>query len=284
MDVDNLPGPTLAQAFVEDVHNLVLDYCADGLEAFYSCVSTALTQRGSADQESGEAGPSGAVHDDPILASVGQGTQRLYDGLACRAAASLGLFEAVCGGSVFRPHVRLAVPQVGPVHLPGEVAALPPLTPTRGAAGGGAADGAEAGPAAGGGGAAEDEEELLARIAQMKGELAQVDQRCIALRAEVQRVDRHIISAGDASDYLAVASTAAGHKATILAIATAAEHLANMMARAAALRAGGAAAGGGGGGGGQQSDKLQGFQQAGVSNAAGTSLTAVTALAELVRV
>eukprot|EP00198_Chlamydomonas_reinhardtii_P000079 XP_001689414.1 cysteine endopeptidase [Chlamydomonas reinhardtii] len=143
----------------------VLDYCADGLEAFYSCVSTALAQRGTG-QENGDAGPSGASHDDPVLASVGQGTQRLYDSLASKAGASLGLFEAVCGGSgVFRPHVEVAVPQV--------------------------------------------------------------DQRCAALRAEVQRVDKHIITA----------------------------------------------------------DKLQGFQQAGagagVANAAGTSLAAVTALAEL---
>lgn len=42
-----------------------------------------------------------------------QGTQRLYDSLASKAGASLGLFEAVCGGSgVFRPHVEVAVPQV----------------------------------------------------------------------------------------------------------------------------------------------------------------------------
>ncbi|PNW88013.1 hypothetical protein CHLRE_01g010816v5 [Chlamydomonas reinhardtii] len=292
MEVDNLPGPAPGQAFAEDVHNLVLDYCADGLEAFYSCVSTALAQRGTG-QENGDAGPSGASHDDPVLASVGQGTQRLYDSLASKAGASLGLFEAVCGGSgVFRPHVEVAVPQVGPVHLPGGgglLAAQPPLTPTRAAAGGeeeaGPRQGGEAAPAAAGA-EGECESELLARIAQMKGELEQVDQRCAALRAEVQRVDKHIITAGDASDYLALSSAAAGHKATLRAVAAAAEHLANLMARAAALRAGAGA--GGGMGGGMGADKLQGFQQAGagagVANAAGTSLAAVTALAELVRV
>ncbi|PNH08996.1 hypothetical protein TSOC_004405 [Tetrabaena socialis] len=231
-----LPG----HVFTEDVHNLVLDYCADGHDAFYSCVTSALGSRGDAQAE-----PSGSAADAAVLSSLGQGTQRLYDSLAARVAAGLDLFQQVCSTSVFQAPLNVSIPQVEPLELPG--------TSSSG----------------------EGEEALAARIDDMRRQLSEVDQRCERLRGEIQRVDRHVATCGDTSDYTAIAATALSNKHTIMAIAQAAENLQNMMERAASMRNMGQPPTGGAAG--------DSRGKGGISNATGTSMAAVAAFADLLR-
>ncbi|KAG2500791.1 hypothetical protein HYH03_001553 [Edaphochlamys debaryana] len=254
MDSTGLSSP--GQLFVEDAHNLVVDYVAEGIEAFHSCVRPALASREDA---SGEAGSSGS---GDVLSSLDAGTQRLYESMVSRVGSSLRLFEQVCAASVFQPSLRVSIPQVPPARHGSTALALSPIAVTPGAS-----------PLRLGGGEGESEAELVARIERMRRELSEVDQRCAALRSDIARVDQRLAAAGDTSDYTALASSAAASKAAILAVATAAAGLQNMMEKAARLRAqqGGQAGAG------------AGKPEAGVANAAVTSLASVRALADLVR-
>ncbi|GLC42527.1 hypothetical protein PLESTB_001107500 [Pleodorina starrii] len=195
--------PASCQTFVGDVHNMVLDYCADGVDAFLGCVAPplegALTSAGA------------SIVGDGLLA---EGSQRLYNSLVAKASSSLELFEHYCANKVFQKPVQVSLPQMDPASLPCARADAFGADDT------------------------ENEEQLLARIASLRQEIRKVDRRCVNLHQELQRVDKVISSCGDTSYVQAAASTALGNKKTILAIAEAAEQLQEIMDKAARLRAG----------------------------------------------
>lgn len=191
-----------ATSFVDDVHNMVLDFCEDGVIAFQRCLEEALTP----DQFSeGQLPPV----PEELFHVLEKGTQRMYDSLVSKAEAGLQLFEMACTSHVFQQPTAAAVPQVQPMELP----------------------------AASVSGVAEGEGELAERVAALRAQLTTLDASCCRLKEHLQAVDRQLLSRGDVGDYAAVSSTATGNKATILAIAHAAANLHNMMERAARLRA-----------------------------------------------
>ncbi|GFR46996.1 hypothetical protein Agub_g8650, partial [Astrephomene gubernaculifera] len=212
----------LGQQLAEDANNLVAEHCADGLEAFYSCVKSGWTNR----TVDGSADATVCAEDDGTLASVREGTARLHASLSSRLSAGMELFQEVCTATIFKPPVRASTPKLDAVSLPDDGG----CSTSSSSGGGGGGGGARAAPG-GSSGAGEDEAQLVSRIAGMRRELGRVDERCAALRAELQRVDRHIASSGDAGDYRSLAATASSNKAAIQSIVGAALELQRLIER-----------------------------------------------------
>ncbi|GIL55958.1 hypothetical protein Vafri_11421 [Volvox africanus] len=190
--------PDPGQIFADDVHNMVLDYCADGVDAFLGCVGSALHRAGA------------SLEDERLLI---EGSQRLYDSLAAKASSSLQLFEQVCNTMVFQVPAPAQIPKMEPVSLPE-----------------GMSDGF--------GSDFQSEEQLVGQIASMRKEIRKVDRRCMSLHKELQRVDNAMSASGDTSSVRATALTATSTKDAILAISEAVETLHVMMEKGSRLRSG----------------------------------------------
>ncbi|GIL85866.1 hypothetical protein Vretimale_8926 [Volvox reticuliferus] len=192
--------PTPGQIFADDVRNMVLDYCVDGVNAFLGCVGPALRRALT------HAGAS--LEDERLLV---EGSQRLYDKLVAKASSSLQLFEQLCNTMVFQAPAPSCIPKMEPVSLPE-----------------GRSDSF--------GSDFQSEEQLIAQIASMRNEISKVDQRCMSLHKELQHVDKVMATCGDTSSVRATAAIATSNKDAILAIAEAAEKLHVIMEKASRLR------------------------------------------------
>ncbi|GLI66905.1 hypothetical protein VaNZ11_010932, partial [Volvox africanus] len=190
--------PEPGQTFADDVHNVVLDYCADGVDAFLGCVGPALHRAGA------------SLEDERLLL---EGSQRLYDSLVAKASSSLQLFEKLCKTMIFQVPPPADIPKMKPVSLPE-----------------GMSDGF--------GSDFQSEEQLIVQIASMRKEICKVDRRCMSLHKELQRVDNAMVACGDTSSVRATASTATSIKDTILAISEAVENLHVMLEKASRLQSG----------------------------------------------